>query len=190
VDDGILGITMDQVPIVRRSRTQTGAKGGIYYGLIRNIHAVADTIQTDVNPFSIETGAIEPYPSAGGARLDSSLFDLWLIQAAVRQISGSGTLTAALFITYPSTAQGWGVDSAGVAVAASQQYPVAFWDNAVSQSAVIGLQGAALPLASPQLRLPDNSRLQFSSTSSALATWECQVLLGIFPVALGQDVKI
>jgi len=189
LDDGNLQLVFVANAIARRSRAP-GTRGGLFYGVMRNVHTDAETLQTVVNPFTIQTGAIEPYPSIGADGLDADLFDMWLIQATVRRISGSGDLTAALSVTYPSRTQGWGVDDSGVAVVNSLQYAIAFWDNAVTQTVVMGLQGAAFPLASPQFRLPDRSTLAFSSTSTLTSTYDCQVLLGIFPIALGQDVKI
>ena len=189
LDDGNLQLVFVANDIARRSRAP-GSRGGIFYGLIRNVHTDAETLQTVVNPFTIQTGAIEPYPSIGVDGLDAGLFDMWLIEAAVRRISGTGDMTAALSVTYPSRAQGWGVDDSGVAIAASQQFAIAFWDNVVAQTVTMGLQGAAFPLTSPQFRLPDRSILSFSSTSTLTSTYDCRVLLGIFPIALGQDVKI
>jgi len=189
LDDGNLQLIFESNAIARRSRAP-GARGGIFYGILRNVHTDAETLQTTVNPFTVKTGAIEPYPSLSDTDFDSDLFDMWVIQAAVRQISGGGDMTAALFATYPSRTQGWGVDDSGVAVVNSLQMGLAFWDNVVTQSAVMGLQGAAFPLASPQFRLPAESSLAFSSTSTLTSTYDCQVLLGIFPIALGQDVKV
>ena len=189
LDDGNLQLTFDTNAIARRSRAP-GSRGGIFYGILRNVHTDAETLQTTVNPFTVKTGAIAPYPSLADEDFDSSLFDMWVLQAAVRQISGSGDMTAALFATYPSRTQGWGVDDSGVAVVNALQMGLAFWDNIVTQSAVIGLQGAAFPLASPQFRLPAESTLAFSSTSTLTSSYDCQVLLGIFPIALGQDVKV
>jgi len=189
LEDGSVLLTYPQNPIIRRSRVHNN-KGGMFYGIMRNVHTDAETLQTSVDPFSITTGAIEPYPSLLPGGFPDNKFDLWLINAMVRQISGSGTMTAGLFVSYPSTMQGWGVDDSGVAVANSLQHGVAFWDNVVSQSATVGLQGAAFPLADIGIRIPRTTTLRFSSTSSLTSTYDCEVVLGIFPIALGQDAKI
>jgi len=189
LEDGAVQLVYDILPIVRRSRVQSN-KGGMFYGVMRNVHTDAETLQVSVDPFSITTGAIAPYPSLGAGGINDSLFDVWLIGATVRQISGSGDMTAALAVSLPSTMQGWGIDDSGVAVANSLQHGVAFWDNVVSQSAIIGLQGAAFPFAKIGLRIPKTTTLRFSSTSTLTSTYDCQVVLGIWPIGLGQDAAV
>jgi len=184
-EDGQLVQQIDVRPIVRRSRT-IGITQGVVTMLIRNIHAVADTQLTAITPFVLgATGLRAPFPSP-----IPRTFDLWLLNATLRQVSGSGTLSAALFIDFPFDNLGFGIDSAGVAVVASDDVCVAFWDAVTTETLEFGLLNQLGVLAKINMRLPHNTttRIVFSSTSSAAATFDVNMRLALFPVTLGQDV--
>lgn len=180
--DAQLDQTLDVLPLVRRGRTQAGTEG-IFTGVLQNVHGAANSLTTSVNPYNIATGRIAPYPDPVPAQ-----FDIWLLAAVVRQNSGTGTLSAVL--DFQSNVQGWGVDDSGVAVVATLTQPLAFWDAVAVEGITFGLRnGARGPYARLGIRLPrfGDPVLTFRSTSSAVATFSCQVVLGVFPVSLGQD---
>jgi len=181
--DGQVVQTLDIGPIVRRGMTQ-GVTQGIYYAILRNIHVAADTRVTSVNPYNQTIGNLPPYPL-----LVPAGFDLWLLSAAVRQDSGSGTIAASLGILYPSTSQAFGEDSSGAAVEEQDEYPLCSWDAIVTVGiswAVLQQGGSWMRFA---LRLPRFNALEltFRSVSSAAVTWDCVLTLGLFPATLGQD---
>lgn len=183
--DSIVEQTLDVGPMVRRGRTPAGTTG-LFTAVMRNVHAIAETIQTIVNPYTNAVGVIAPYPSP----VDSSLFDLWLLTAGVRQITGSGTLTSVLSIDYPNATQGWGVDNAGGAIINTPGTQLVFWDSLVTQGVTFGLKEDGQPTAFFRMRMRPGATLIFNSTSSAAITVDCHMLLGLFPVTLGQDVFI
>ena len=185
--DGIVDQVVDVNPIVRRGRTQAQT-GGIYTGVLRNIHTAANTITSSVNPYNVGAGVIAPWPDPMPPG-----FDIWAISASVLQISGTGTLACSLFVDYDRQ-QGWGQNNASAAVVSEERTPLAFWDALITLSGdQIGLlNGANGPHAKLSCRLPVSRTLElvFISTSSATATFECQIVLGVFPTALGQDAQI
>lgn len=180
--DGALDQVLEVGPLVRRGRTAARTQG-LFTGLMENVHAAANTQITRVTPYVLGVGAVAPYPDPVPAQ-----FDVWLLGAIMRQMSGTGTVSALLSIQY--SVQGWGEDQAGAAVVRTIEMPLAFWDTLITEGLVFGIHaGISGPWTSIGLRLPRvaGTELQFRSTSSALSTYNCQVLLGLFPVALGQD---
>jgi len=186
--DGVLDQVLDVSALIRRGRTQ-GRTTGLYYGVLRNIHAVADNQANDINPFNLAAvGLFPPFPSPIPNR-----FDLWLLTATVQQAAGTGTLGAALHLVWPTTQQAFGIDESGNAVTATPPITVAHWDALVTQTVEFGvLAGSEAPEAKINLRLPPSpdTRIIFQTTSSAAATFDCTLILGLFPVGLGQDGAI
>lgn len=187
--DGVVDQSLAVNDLVRRGRTQAGT-AGMYIGILENVHTDAETLESSIEPYLTPTGAIPPYPSPMPAG-----FDIWLMAASVEQKSGAGTLSAALFVNPPDATQGWGIDDSGVAViGAIPPGPIAFWDSVVTQTREFGLQESGEPWARIGLRLirppRSNVEVRFSSTSTLTATFRCNILLGVFPIALGQDVLV
>lgn len=176
---------VDVVPAIRRGRTQAGT-AGTYWGVLRNIHGAADTQTSVIIPYDIATGAIAPFPAPMPRG-----FDIWLLAAAVDQLSGTGTFTGALFISTVGS-QGFGIDSASAAVVVTTPLVLAHWDSVITQTHTFGLQESGNPWVRLGMRLPRNdasdAALTFSSTSSAIATFDLYLLIGVFPTALGQDM--
>jgi len=181
--DNILHQVWDVAPLIRRGRTQAETQG-IYYAVLRNIHAAANTTVTSVEPYNQTIGNLPPFPL-----VVSRDFDIWLLGAAVRRESGTGTIAATVSVAFPASQQAFGEDSAGAAVAASDEHTLAFWDTIV----VVGVAWAQLQEGGTwkrlAMRLPraTGNTIIFRSTSSALVTYDLLLTLGMFPVALGQD---
>jgi len=183
--DGQLDQVLDVGSLVRRGRTLAGS-GGMFFGLLRNIHAAANSQVSEIQPYFPNGAEIDPYPN----RVPLG-FDVWVLAATVEQLSGTGTFTGALFMDPAANSQGWGIDQAGAAVTGDRPMPLAFWDSVVAQDRTIALQEDGSPWVRIGMRLMRNAQsntgLRFSSTSSALATFDCYILLGFFPIGLGQD---
>ena len=182
--DGVVDQAIDVVPIVRRGRTLAGSEG-IFTATIRNSHTGAATVTSPIEPYAVPTvGIIPPYPDPVPVQ-----FDIWLLQASIRQVSGAGTLVATLSIRYPGQ-QGWGIRAGTVFVGVAQPHRLAFWDALISDGTNFGiLAGSQQPSAFPRTRIPRGgaTELIFASVSSETAAFDCQMTLGLFPVALGQD---
>lgn len=185
--DGILEQVIDVAPLIRRGRTQA-ATDGIYTAVLQNVHAAANTQTSTVSPYDVAAAdAIAPYPAPMPAG-----FDIWLISAYLEQDSGSGTLSAALIVNFRDQQQGWGRNQAGAAVVATGTQLLAFWDALATQTREFGILNELGIWKKIGLRLPADSAtdLVFSSTSSAAATFSLHLLLGVFPIGLGQDVLV
>lgn len=190
--DGELIQQLDANPYIRRGMTLSNE--GVYTVALRTIDAVGGVATiAQINPYNPAVGNINGYPDF----VDPSL-DVWVLNAQVINIAGGFTATAALFVNYDARQQGLGIDSAGAAVVSSVQEVIMFWDLAKLQTFRFlvqdngGVAGSFVPQIRP-FRLArgfaaPGTQLQFSCTASVAATWECQVLLGLFPAGLGQDV--
>ena len=185
--DGIVDQALDVAPIVRRGRTLAGNQG-IFTAVLRNIHTGATTVSNSIDPYKVpSTGLIAPYPSPM-----PDLFDVWLLQAAMRRESGSGSINGLLQYQYSAANQGWGVDNTGAAVVGSDPVALAHWDAVATVGTnIFGvLTSADQPLSAARpFRLPRgvDGPLIFTTASSAISTYDCQLTLGVFPVSLGQD---
>lgn len=182
--DGQLDQTLEVGPIVRRGRTLAGTEG-LFTGILRNIHTDAESLLSQFTPYAAPVGTVAPYPAVMPRQ-----YDLWLLGAGLRRISGGGTVSAILDLEYQT--QGFGIDDSGVAVVVVRTQVLAFWDAVVTEGISFGLMGTLGPYANIGLRMPRDpgTLLTFRSTSSITETLECQVIIGMFPTALGQDGQV
>lgn len=184
--DGVVDQVLEVTPIVRRSRTQ-GITTGIYTAVMRTDHTDAETVQAQLNPYRVPAiNLTPPWPSP----IPSS-FDLWLLSAGVRRNAGGGTVSATLSVDYANSSQGFGINDGGTAAQSTLPHRLAFWDAVITDVTVFAiLAGSEQPNAQIGLRLQQGifTELVFRATSTLTSQWDCQLLLGIFPVGLGQDV--
>lgn len=184
--DGQLEQVLDVTTLVRRGRTQAGT-GGIYTGVLENNHGAANTQISGIEPYTTAVGAIAPYPSPMPAG-----FDVWIIGATVRRVSGTGTVVAIMALDTIAPQQGWGIDEAGAAVVADDPLPLGHWNTIVASTDTYvatpdGELWVPIGLRVPRPPQSDTS-LNFSTTASAISVYRASVLLGVFPIGLGQDV--
>lgn len=185
--DGIVDQSLNVNELVRRGRTIAGTQG-IFTAVMRNVHGAGNTLATTVSPYETPAGnTIAPWPSPMPKQ-----FDIWLLSATVRQASGTGTLAAALYIDYAGTQQGWGETDSGGGIVSAERIPLAFWDALATVSnefAVLNQLGtfARIGMRIPRPMVLGDTNLVFISVSSAIATFDCQLVLGVFPIGFGQD---
>ena len=185
--DGLVDQALDMVPVIRRGRTLAGGTG-IFYAILETSHVAAETVVTSIDPYKVPaTGLIAPYPSPMPAQ-----FDIWLLQASIIRAGGTGTMNALLTYTYSAANQGWGVNNGGAAVVATPPVALAHWDAlATVGTSVFGvLAGTEQPTGEfDPFRLPRgvDGPLTVTVVSSAAATFHCHMVLGVFPISLGQD---
>jgi len=189
--DGDVFQILDINPIARRSLTLAGSDG-IFEPVMRNVHAAAGQLSTSIDPYNVPTAVVRaPYPSPMPRGLE-----VWLIGACIREITGAGTLdTAVLALDLPGDYQGWGADDMGAAIGASGAKPLVFWDSSTNVVGfqTMGLQENGDPWRTINMRLPRSPTggtviSFFTDVSGASLTVDLQLVVGLFPVALGQDV--
>ena len=186
--DGVLDQVFEVSASVRRGRTQA-ATDGVYTAIMQTVHGAADSQVTDQRPYDLIAGGIAPYPNPMPPQ-----FDIWLLGAELNRVSGTGTVEATLAMRYGTPKMGWAIDEAQAAVTPSNpEFVIAFWDALAVEGTTFGiLHGSNGPYARFGYRLPRDvgSDLVFRSTASAIATYNCNIVLGVFPVGLGQDALV
>lgn len=184
--DGVVDQSLSVNEVVRRGRTQARTEG-IYTAKMRAIHTAANSVTVTVNPYEIGVAAsvIAPYPSPMPAG-----FDIWLLTVAGHRVSGGGNVNIQLLVNYATTQQGWGVDNVGAAVVGLSSISIRFWDTLATTAGTVTLLNtrSAQPVA-VGIRLPRSleTAVVMASTSTAIATFELDLVLGVFPTSLGQD---
>jgi len=180
--DGMVDQVLDVLPGARRGGT-LGPTGGLFYGLMQNVHTDAESLTTTVFPFNMTTGLLAAYPSPV-----TPLFDLWIIAAGVRMESGGGTYISQLNMDQTTPNQSWGLNDSGIAVAAVSRVCLGLWDRVIAgPGATVGVTESGDTLIKIGLRMTPQSSLRFAGTSSLTTTVNCDVLFGLFPAAAGQD---
>jgi len=164
-----------------------GQSEGIFQGVLRNIHPLGgEVIFSTCTPYQQTVGSILPWPVPVPRGLD-----VWLLQASVLNITGGGVLTGGLFLNYDARSQAFGINNSGAAVVASTQFAVMWWETAKAQTFRFGVANETYPDLKPirlQRGFNPGTSITFSSTGSVASTWDCNLLLGLFPRGLGQDV--
>lgn len=182
--------TADVSQQIRRGRTLADS-GGIFRGVMRNIHSAADDEISVWSPYGdagVAAGVtVEPFPL-----LVPEQFDIWLIGAGVRRQSGAGVVEATLAIQ--NVRQGFGVDDLGNAITSNEIVVLAWWNGAQTVTNVFAVTENRQPWKKINMRMPRRSevgtRVQvfFLSESTAASEWDCNFLFGMFPVSMGQDI--
>lgn len=165
----------------------------MFRGLLVNVHGGAGTLSATCRPYALAAGAIAPFPAPVPAG-----YDLWILGASAQVTAGAPTTTKGAVSMF-STLQGFGVNDSGVAVVRDDILTILNWpQQAVTAGTLINLvdaNGIAFQRpAGGAFRIPRQTagaagqvELYFTTTTDALATWELQLYLGMFPVGLGQD---
>lgn len=179
-DDDRLVQSINMVDIIRRGRTLAGTTG-IFGAVLQNAHGgVGSAISTET-PYDVQSAdPTSPWPNPM-----PDLFDIWLLSCGWARTAGVGNVDFALLaLRLPGTTS-WGTDDNGAAVSVVAEIPLANWDGLIFVENAWGRppRGMALPM-----RLPRGCTLIFESTVAAAATVNCNMILGIFPISLGQDV--
>ena len=185
--DGVVDQFLQVNEIARRGRTLAGS-AGVYNAMLQNVNTDAETILSTVDVYNVPAGATSIWPTPIPAQ-----FDVWLLAAAARRQSGTGTITAMFSIQLPASTRAFGIDDSGVAVAQTDPVGLVAFTGLISTSTIdLNQPGSFGPYKRFAIRIPRGSGastgvLRWSTVSSATSTWNLNMILGLFPVALGQD---
>jgi len=174
--------------IRRRSRGFAGVDNWLY-GVLENVHSAADAEASTFVPYSPGFGEIfNGYPAAMPEG-----YDLWLLSIYGRRSAGAGGLTAAGIGFLPGDrAQGWGIDDSGAGVETSVRVQLAMSTALETGATAIStppmIFGNGLTHVDMRMRLPRGCDITFVTESAAAAEFQAIIVMGLFPMALGQDV--
>ena len=188
LEDGIVDQTLSVNEIARRGRTLADVQG-LYFPTLRNEHVDAETISNSIDPYSPGTVlAVAPYPADVPAQ-----FDLWLLGASIRNAAGtaSGFSIGTLSLQVGTRSQGWGRVDDGTLVLVGQPIRLVVWNAMASDGTSFGIRATNRgPHGRFGLRLPrggGGTTLLFRTISTVTNSVDCQMIMGMFPAALGQD---
>ncbi len=188
LEDDAVTQTLPVVPEIARRSLVIGPLGGIFVGVLRNVHTAADGEVSSILPYTPLASNIAPYPSPV-----PDGYDIWLLGIAGTRVSGTGLLTGALMgINPPTSSQGWGRDDSGTGVAATGIFQLARFDvieAAITLGTDCMLTEQGLTYQPVGLRLMRGATLVFASEASDTATFDALFYMGLFPAAMGQDVS-
>ncbi len=190
--DGELVQTFDTTGAIRRSRSDI-AGGGTFFAIMRNDHAGADEETSTIDPLLPGALATETFP----AQVDTSRFDLWILGCSFNRFSGTGTNPNAFLeidMSVTDRLRAFGVDDMGASAGFGGTLTLAF----INDLQVVGSVARCINTLSGQtwfpigLRMPaQGSILRFHSieADAAATVYDCIILLGLFPVGMGQDLS-
>lgn len=189
--DGDVNQTLDIIPIARRGGTLAGTDG-IFRVALRTIHTDSEVLSVSWQPYlSAAAGVVAPFPSPV-----PDTFDVWLLGAALERVSAGGTITQAV-LRMTQIQQGFGIDDTGAAVASTSVFALAFWD--LMETAISPGFGNVnnnnyvwqrLAMRIPRKGAIASPFISFTCLSATTITVDCVMMVGLFPVALGQDVLV
>jgi len=185
--DGTLDQVLDMAPIVRRGRT-IASTGGLFRVVLRTVHTDIETLAVSWQPYESGTGVIAPFPDPV-----PDTFDVWLLGASLERQSGAGNITNSV-LKLTQVIQGFGIDDSAVAITSNAVFYLAFWDT-IEGSFAPGFGNVPnnnFVWQHPGIRIPRKGAIAspfivFEAISSATVSIDCTLLVGLFPVALGQD---
>ena len=187
LEDASLTQVIDVRDTVRRSLTIAGSEG-IFFGQLRHEHPGPGALANTIDPYAAGGNSFPGYPTPTPRG-----YDIWLLGATVARDAGAGTLDGAfLSMSFLATATAFQRNNDGTSEAAGVVLmPLARWDSLDTTTGLdaVGLTEDGESYVPIGHRIRRGSRLQFDSdVAGAAADIQCNMLLGVFPITLGQDV--
>jgi len=183
-DDGELSQVLNVTPLVRRGRT-LGSSTGWFYAILENVHPGADDKGTSVDPYNIVSQFLAPWVSPVPKG-----FDIWIGRVSGLRNAGAGDLTIGTLGLEPRSEQrAFGEDNGGGAVVAIPIQNLAIFTGIDTTGADDILVGPNTEGSFPvNIRWPRGASMIWRTTSSAAAEFQVSMMLGLFPVGMGQDI--
>lgn len=179
--DGVLDQVLEVGPIVRRSR----ALAGMYVASILMEHAGAGWLSHTVDPYNPPAGNVGGYPK----RVPDDM-ELWLLGASLRRTAGTGD-AGGLLLWQGELMGGFGITNSDVA-ASLDAMAIAGW--VTGEAVVLTGQRPRSIATNGTMFVQTNLRLQrggalltIQTDATAIADWKMTLMLGLFPLCLGQD---
>ena len=195
VDLENVSLTLPIIPeVVRRSSAHVIEHGGLWQGVLENVHSGADNEISSLRPYEPgENFVISPFPA-----VITDEWDLWLSKVGGRRSSGTGALSGAAMILTSIGAspmsQAWGKDDVAAKVEGTSPMVLAQFDGI--STLVDALNANEDPMITEDgktwvdvnMRIPRGALLAFKSTAAAAAEFQMWFILGLFPAGMGQDL--
>lgn len=180
--------TIPLYPEIRRRSKPLFAADAWMQVILENVHSGADAEQSVVDPYNAGDAAANGFPAAV-----QEGFDIWLLAFQGIRSVGVGDITAAAVVVAPGIGTfAIGIDDQGAPLAVAGSL------NALGISTALESASTLIPavltwaggetILYPKLRLPRGARIFFMTDSAGAAEFQAILTMGIFPMAMGQDI--
>ena len=189
LEDGDVRQTFDIGAGVRRSRAPFG---GWFYAAFYNNHTATATRAQFIDPYNVADALTPSRSNLWPSPIPPDL-DIWVDAVSFHETLSGSNVTRCTFGIWPeSVLQGFGQTLAGSQYTVEPYIPLVnrgALDTIVDPTENESLAAVATPLG---FRMPrSGSRLWFGSSVGAVPTTVvCVVTLGLFPLGMGQDVRL
>lgn len=170
---------IDVGPLVRRGLTLAGSDG-MYVAVFQNDHTEAGVITEEIDPYAVAGTAGWPNPVPDN-------LEVWVLALQAKTVTAgdAGVFGGAQFDgQWPDTRIAFGV-------AGARAVPMFMSDVEVAILTSVNLAEVGTGLLTKTIgwRIPRGVTLRWTSESTGVGTpeYRCAVLLGLFPIGLGQD---
>ena len=171
---------LDVGAIVRRGLTLAGTEG-LYTANIRNTHSGSQgNVATIIDPWNLGGVARPPFPTSIPDNQD-----LWILGFHPEVVSGVGDFDSAFFDLFvPTTHQAFGTISTNIVLAT--------WTEAGSMAGgtfLFGSSSSVTVFTNVALRVPRNATFRWHTRNNGANSpvFQLNLMLGLFPSAMGQD---
>ncbi len=186
LEDGLISQVLDISKLVGRGRAPIS--DGVKVAIFRTVHGVADDQVVAVDPYftnSVPASSPNwPVPVVAG-------FDVWVLGASLQGIVSPTNINDAYLglVGDISGDAAFTQDQAGGAVTSGTiRIPLAAWDRTLPFGGFdFGVFDSVANMPRIMTRVPRGMTIEYRCESGGATTSQCTILLGIYPVGLGQD---
>jgi len=192
LQDELIQQSLNVVAPIRRDLSP-GGLGGLFTAKMFNGHGGSDTVTVDVNPYTLaEVTGVGFIGNGYPLPVEQLTFDVWLLAASAQTITGSGDFGGGFAgLISGSAAMGWRRGSASSVAIIN---PFALYDQEVTYGNRVQLSDGAAgghTLLPRPFRIGGSAdvRIRFETVKAGAgaASYELDLLLGVWPASLGQD---
>jgi len=174
--------------IVRRSNSGGALATGLFVGVMENANgAGATNVESTIDPYAVGINAGPGFPTPIGDD-----FDIWLLEITGRRSAGTGSnFTEALFsLDDPNTHLAFGVSDAPLPISPLPiRSLVRFTDlQELTATNNVLVDQVGQCRFNVQQRIRRGTTFSWGSIATNAVTVRVQLLMGLFPAGLGQDV--
>lgn len=182
--------TIPLYPEIRRRSKGIAQESGLFMGALFNVHGAADAEASAVEPYAPGIAAFDPFPP-----IVPEGWDIYLL-AVTGTTSGAGAgdiVGGNVGVLQASNAQGFGLNDSGAQVTADRSIIVAQFVSSsagVTNDAPVLLTAEGNTRVRVGMRLARGCSIRWRTVSDGIIDLVAILEMGIFPMAMGQDVSV
>jgi len=180
--DGVADQVLEVGQFIRRGRTVANSEG-IFTGQLINTHVAGASEFATVDPYNATSpagaGYLNPVPRG---------YDVWVLGTWAYRLSGAALVDAMIGLSYPATRYAFAGNAASMFAPLRSYLTTALGEATVAGTPYFRSFGDGLIQRYQAVRVPRGASIFWSTTNAAAAAvYHAEMLIGLFPAALGQD---